>query len=175
MKIGFEHSPMNELNLKFISNYLQARQETIAVAESVTSGYIQLMLSTADEAMKFYQGGITAYNVAQKVRHLSVDPIQGTKYNCVSEQVAQEMAIGVADKFQSDWGVSITGYAAPVPEAGVFKLFSFYSFAYKGKCISTSLLLCGQKSQKDAQYYYATMVIQNLKNYLSNVVARVDA
>jgi nicotinamide-nucleotide amidase len=40
---------------------LLKRKETIAVAESVTSGLLQAALAQAECASELYQGGITAY------------------------------------------------------------------------------------------------------------------
>lgn len=79
--------------IQSIGNILIERQQSIAVAESVTSGHMQAALSTAPDAAKFYQGGITAYNLGQKSRHLHVEPIHATASNCVSDQVAHEMAM----------------------------------------------------------------------------------
>ena len=78
-----------------IGSYLLTRNETIAVAESVTCGLLQAAIGTANDARHFYQGGITAYNLAQKYRHLCVEPVHAMKVNCVSQEVAAEMAINV--------------------------------------------------------------------------------
>ncbi|MDB5207130.1 MAG: CinA family protein [Flavisolibacter sp.] len=67
-------------------------EETIAVAESVTSGLLQAALSQAIDVSKFYQGGITAYNLGQKYEHLNVESIHAQKCDCISEQVAGDMA-----------------------------------------------------------------------------------
>src|SRR5690606_38898282 len=67
--------------LNDISNILLKRNETIAVAESVTSGLMQVAFSSAQGAIGFYQGGITAYNIAQKYKHLNVEPIYALACN----------------------------------------------------------------------------------------------
>src|SRR5688500_8216804 len=122
--------------IQVIGNILIERQQSIAVAESVTSGHMQVALSTATDAVKFYQGGITAYNIGQKSRHLHVEPIHAIACNCVSEQVACEMALQVCNLFNSQWGISITGYASKVPESNN-ELFAFYAIAYAGKIIQS--------------------------------------
>ena len=120
-----------------IKDILCQRGETIAVAESVSSGMLQLALSQADDAIHFYQGGITAYNIGQKTRHLCIDPIKGEKCNCVSQHTAQEMALNICRMFTSDWGLAITGYASPVPESGN-RLFAYFAIVHHGsvKCSS---------------------------------------
>ena len=42
-----------------IGNILKRKEQTIAVAESVTAGLLQLSLSAATDASLFFQGGIT--------------------------------------------------------------------------------------------------------------------
>jgi PncC family amidohydrolase len=115
------------------------KKETIAVAESVTSGLLQLAFAQAEEAAKFYQGGITTYNLGQKSRHLHVEPIYAQEVNCVSEKVATEMAVNVCSLFNSDWGIGVTGYATPVPESGE-KVFAFYAIAHKNKVLAKGKL-----------------------------------
>lgn len=65
----------NNKKLTTIHNLLYRKQETIAVAESVTSGLLQLTLAQAEKAAEFFQGGICVYNLGQKCRHLAVEPI----------------------------------------------------------------------------------------------------
>jgi nicotinamide-nucleotide amidase len=65
---------MSDPIIQSIGNILIERQQTVAVAESVTSGHIQSTLSTAADAARFFQGGITTYNLGQKSRHLHVEP-----------------------------------------------------------------------------------------------------
>ncbi len=96
---------MNITNLVNIikDNLLQSKQ-TISVAESVTAGLLQSVISSGENASLFFQGGITVYNLGQKCRHLSIDPIHGSDCNCVSEKISQDMALNVCKLFISDWG-----------------------------------------------------------------------
>src|SRR3954463_15564978 len=101
--------------LALIGNYLKQKQQTIAIAESVTSGLLQYAFSNVPDATQFFQGGLTAYNVAQKFKHLQVEPIHAMAVNCVSQLVAEQMALQVCRIFGAHWGIGITGYATPVP------------------------------------------------------------
>lgn len=58
--------------LNKIKDFLIEGKQTLAVAESVTSGHLQAAFSAATLASKFFQGGITAYNIGQKSRHLFI-------------------------------------------------------------------------------------------------------
>ncbi len=93
-----------------IKDILITEQQTLSVAESVTAGHLQAAFSSAVEASKFFQGGITAYNAGQKCRHLNIEPIHALDNDCVTEQVACEMASQVNKLFISDYGIAITGY-----------------------------------------------------------------
>lgn len=55
----------------------------------------------AINAAQFYQGGIMAYNIGQKYRHLFVEPIHAGICNCVSEKIAREMALNSCKMFNS--------------------------------------------------------------------------
>ena len=85
----------NRALIERIGNKLLTKKQTIAVAESVTSGHLQAALSLAPDASRFFQGGITAYNVGQKYRHLPVEPTHALQCNAVSEKVSADMAQGV--------------------------------------------------------------------------------
>lgn len=119
--------------LQDLSQKLIRKKLTVAVAESVTCGLLQHSFSHVDDTMKFFQGGLTVYNLGQKVKQLNVDPIVAEEVNCVSGEVAEKMALEVAIKFCSTMGVGITGYAKPVPEVGVNAAFAYVAISNNGK------------------------------------------
>jgi PncC family amidohydrolase len=151
--------------LTTIHNLLYRKQETIAVAESVTSGLLQLTLAQAEKAAEFFQGGICVYNLGQKCRHLAVEPIHAQAVDCVSEKVSQEMAINACRLFTSDWGIGITGYATPVPESGG-KLFAFYAIARKGKIVYKSKITAREEEAFNIQLKYVTTILDQLLKQL---------
>jgi nicotinamide-nucleotide amidase len=153
--------------IQSIGNMLIERQQTIAVAESVTSGHMQVALSAAADAAKFYQGGITAYNIGQKSRHLRVDPILAAACNCVSEQVAHEMAQEICRLFTSDWGLSVTGYASKVPESNN-ELFAYYAISYAGKVKHSGKLEPPDGEPVHVQSFYANELLKILESALKH-------
>jgi PncC family amidohydrolase len=155
-------------NLTPIGKLLIARNETVAVAESVTSGLLMAGLSLAKNATAFFQGGITAYNLGQKTRQLNVEPIYAESTNCVSDCVAETMAVQVAGRFCSQWGIGITGYAVPVPEMKVLSCFCFISFSYKGDIILTTRLETKLKGQARVQQYFTSQVLASFHNLLKS-------
>lgn len=145
--------------------------ETIAIAESVTSGLLQLALSTAVDASHFFQGGITAYNIGQKARHLQIDPILALKCNCVSQQMAEQMARNVCGLFASNWGVGITGYASPVPESRN-KTFAFFAIIKQGEVLASDEVEYSGEDPFLAQQHYARIVLGKLADVLGNDYAK---
>lgn len=150
------------LSINSIKDALKEKNETIAVAESVTAGLMQAALSSADEAMKIFQGGITAYNVGQKYRHLLVDPIHALSCNCVSERVAQEMALHVCDMFRSDWGIGVTGYASAVPES-TFRLYAYYAIGYRGDTVLSGKIDAQQLDFTGARLFFVNQILEKCR------------
>ncbi len=82
--------------LDYISQSLITADETISVVESVTSGCLQLAFSQMPNASLFYKGGMTTYTLPEKVRLLNVDQAEAEECDCVSENIAETMALNVA-------------------------------------------------------------------------------
>ena len=156
----------NRAKLEKIGNYLKTRKQSIAVAESVTSGLIQFAFSTLPEAARFFQGGITAYNIGQKVRYLHVEPLHAQEVNCVSKKVALEMALEASRGFTSDWAVSITGYATPVPESDN-KTFAFYAITYGGKVKASGRITGNETHPVAIQTGYVNFIIDKLSTLMN--------
>jgi nicotinamide-nucleotide amidase len=152
--------------LLVIREQLLARSETLAVAESVTAGNLQTAFASAESASAFFQGGITTYNIGQKARHLNVDPIEAMACNAVSRKVADTMAFTITKLFTSDWGIGITGYAAPLPELGISELFAHYCISYKGQCMITETIKSKKKESQEVQLYYVNSILQTFADLL---------
>jgi nicotinamide-nucleotide amidase len=142
-----------------IKDILVSRHQTLCVAESVTSGHIQAALSLANQATEFYQGGVTNYNLNQKVRILHIDAVHAMGCNCVSDKVANEMAQGVSKLFQTDWAIAITGYAAPVPELGIESLFAHFSVSHKGEIKLAEAITAEKDDPLKVQVLYTNGVL----------------
>jgi len=151
--------------LKTIGSALIAKKQTIAVAESVTSGCLQLALSNIPDAADFYQGGLTAYNLQQKYKHLDVEPVHAAVVNSVSQQVANEMALHICKQFGSDWGIGVTGYATPVEESGN-RIFAYYAIAYRGKIKLNGSINPRKAKPEQIQFRYADYILKKLSTLL---------
>jgi len=157
--------PFDEKKLISLGERFLKRKQTIAVAESVTSGLLQFALSCTPEAARFFQGGITAYNIAQKFKHLGVEPLHALSVNCVSPKVAREMALQVCQVYSSDWGVAVTGYASPVPESEN-KVFAFFAIAYKGKIKLSGRIKPKKLDPPEMQWMYTNHILGKLLSLL---------
>ena len=147
-----------------IRKQLLKNQETIAVAESVTGGLLQSAFASMQFAMQFFQGGITAYNLGQKIKHLQVDPIYAHSCNCVSERIAKEMALNVCKMFHSTYGIGITGYDTPVPESGN-KVHAYYAIAKNGE-IKLCKKMIGDGVLTDVKLFYVNQIVESLRGIL---------
>lgn len=155
----------NKKHLEYIGKVLKRNKETIAVAESVTAGALQFALSSIIDASLFFQGGLTAYNLGQKYKHLQVEPLHAQSVNCVSQRVSTEMALGISQLYSSDWGIGITGYASPVPESGN-KLFAFYSIVYKRKIKGFGKITPPKASPLKVQVHYVNVIVSEIASKL---------
>lgn len=143
-----------------IGTKLKKNNQSIAVAESVTSGLLQAAFSNADNASLFFQGGITAYNIGQKCRHLLVEPLHAIECNCVSEKISQQMAANVCNLFVSDYGIGITGYAAKMAEKSIYELFAYYAISLNNKIIKSGKINADTDEGFDTQIFYVNHVLQ---------------
>jgi nicotinamide-nucleotide amidase len=152
-----------------ISQSCLKQKLTISVAESVTSGFLQLLFSNAINTQRFFQGGITAYNGAQKTKHLNIEPIYASQCNCVSQKISIEMALNVSAIFCSEIGIGITGYATSVPEENITELFAYVAIVKQGKVVYKAKIkprhtqIQGWAVQQD----YAVQVLKQLSERLN--------
>lgn len=149
---------------------LAAPSLTLATAESLTCGRVQARIGTISGASTFFLGGITAYTLGQKVRHLGVDRTAAKRVQCVSARVAAEMARGACALFGSDLAVATTGYAEPSPADGVAAPFAFWALAHRRRGRFLRVLggrvECPGAKRTEAQQIVAEAVIGELVAYL---------
>lgn len=145
-----------------IRDVLIKKKLTLAIAESVTCGHLQAAFGHIMDTGKFFQGGITAYNLGQKSLHLKIEPIEAEQHNCVSEKVAKQMALQVAELFFADVGISITGYATPMPEKGIDELFVYFALAKKGKILAVEKIIPTKTGALAVQKEYCQIVLEKV-------------
>ncbi len=87
--------------------------KSVSTAESCTGGLVAQMITSIENSSKIFGYGITAYANEAKVQLLGVKQNTLNKYGAVSANTAAEMAIGVRELSNSDFGIGITGIAGP--------------------------------------------------------------
>ena len=85
----------------------------IAFAESCTAGLCSSRLVNVPDASNVLDVSFTTYANAAKTKYLGVREATIEKVGVVSEEVAEEMAWGVARAAGSEVGVGVTGIAGP--------------------------------------------------------------
>ena len=149
---------------------LRAPRLTLAVAESLTAGHVQARVAAVSGASEFFLGGLTAYSLDEKVRHLGVDRAAAKKVNCVSAEVAEQMARGGCALFGADLGVVTTGYAEPSAADRVAEPFAWWAVAHRrrgGKFFGWhGRVECPGATRVDAQAIVAAAAVAELVEYL---------
>lgn len=89
------------------------KKMTIACAESCTGGLLTGRFVNVSGISSVLLESVVTYSDNSKISRLNVKPETLSQYGAVSEQVAAEMAQGIASTANSNIGVSITGIAGP--------------------------------------------------------------
>lgn len=160
--------------LRDIGQYLSDFDETVSVAENITSGFLQFSFSQIPHASKVFKGGLTVYDKIQKENLLRVSSESLAEENIVSEKISLEMALKVAEVFETDWGIGITGsiHSSNISES---KTLAHFSFSHKNKIIfSTILELHPRTVPINAQLYYAEFLLGCFKCELSKMISKLE-
>jgi nicotinamide-nucleotide amidase len=143
---------------------------TLAAAESLTGGRIQSLITSVSGASGYFTGGVTAYTLDQKVKLLGVDRAAAKKCDCVSAEVAAQMARGAAVLFGSGIAVSTTGYAEPAPGKGVAAPFAHWAIAHRVTArrwkVIGGRIVCPGMTRTQTQDAVASAVLAELASYL---------
>ncbi len=126
---------------------LHERNETLATAESLTGGLIGELLTSVPGASRSYLGGAISYATRLKASLVGVPQSTLDDLGPVAAQTAAEMATGISDRCDADWGVAVTGVAGPTPQDGHPVGQVFVSVAPRGGVVRTEeLRLEGDRS-----------------------------
>ncbi|MBR8536198.1 competence/damage-inducible protein A [Carboxylicivirga sediminis] len=92
---------------------LKESSTTLAVAESCTGGNIAHLITKIAGSSAYFKGGVVAYENMVKQKVLGVEEQTLISHGAVSQQVVEQMAIGVKDLLQSDYAIATSGIAGP--------------------------------------------------------------
>ncbi len=101
-------------SLEFVlGSLLKKHTKTIATAESCTGGLLAERLTRVPGSSDYFLGGHITYSDQSKVNFLGISHATIQKYGAVSKEIAMAMAKNIRLKYESDYGVGITGIAGP--------------------------------------------------------------
>ena len=151
---------------KILGELLTERKLTISTAESCTGGELGKLITSNPGSSKYYLGGIIAYATDKKTKLLNVSQQTIDQFSVVSEQVAEEMALGCQNVFDTDIALSTTGVAGPGKgEDGNDVGTVYYSIRIKDRTETYKLFL-PHLDRTDFTYFVSQKVIQDLVSLL---------
>ncbi|MDW7739474.1 MAG: competence/damage-inducible protein A [Bacillota bacterium] len=96
-----------------VAKLLTDQNMTVSTAESCSGGLLADMLTDIPGSSKYFKGGLVVYSAEAKINLLGLDRTDLEINGEVSEQTAYKMASAVRNKFNTDFGIGITGLAGP--------------------------------------------------------------
>jgi len=96
-----------------IGKLLREQGKTLATAESCTGGYIAHLITRVAGSSDYYKGSVVSYANEIKINALGVNATDIEQYGAVSQQVVEQMAVGVQQKMKTDYAVATSGVAGP--------------------------------------------------------------
>jgi nicotinamide-nucleotide amidase len=106
---GFDDEPIE----KIVAKLLEEKKASMATAESCTGGYIAHLITSHAGSSAYFKGSVVSYSNEIKENLLGVSPEDLEKYGAVSQEVVEQMAIGVRDKMNVDYAIATSGIAGP--------------------------------------------------------------
>ncbi len=96
-----------------LGDLLLQKKMTISTAESCTGGNVASLLTSISGSSAYFLGSVVSYATSVKKNVLKVEQQTIDENTVVSEEVAEQMAIGVKNLLQTDLAISTTGVAGP--------------------------------------------------------------
>lgn len=151
-----------------LAEMLTERKLTISTAESCTGGELAKMITSVSGSSKYFLGGMVAYATEKKIKILNVSRETVDEFTVVSEQVAQEMARGCQELFETHISLSTTGVAGPGKgEDGKDVGTVYYTIRINDQEV-TSKLYMPHLERADFMHFVSQKVIQDLVSLLVN-------
>jgi nicotinamide-nucleotide amidase len=98
---------------KLVSENLRNKNQTLALAESCTGGYLASLFTALPGASDIFKGSITCYSNDAKQKLLHVDEKIIETHGAVSKECVEKLAENVRELFNADYSIAISGIAGP--------------------------------------------------------------
>ena len=86
---------------------------TIGTVESCTAGSLASKVVSVPGSSEYFKGSILSYANELKINFVGVEEESITKFGAVSQQVVEQMAVGVRQKMNTDYAIATSGIAGP--------------------------------------------------------------
>lgn len=96
-----------------VGRLLLEKKASLATAESCTGGTIAKLITSVPGSSAYFKGSVVAYDNAVKLNILGVKHDTLTHYGAVSQQVVEQMAVGVMALLETDYAIASSGIAGP--------------------------------------------------------------
>jgi nicotinamide-nucleotide amidase len=108
----FSEDPADSF-ISSLQKLLVSRGLSIATAESCTGGMVSEILTRTPGSSAVFKGGVVAYSNSAKESIVGVSHQTIQDHGAVSAETVRELARNVREKFNTSYGVSISGVAGP--------------------------------------------------------------
>ena len=150
-----------------VAKYLVDNDLKIAVAESCTGGLVSASLINYPGISSVFMEGCVTYSNEAKMKSLGVKQETLDVYGAVSSQCAEEMAAGVARRYNTNIGIATTGIAGP--DGGTDEKpvgLVYFGIYINGKVISKKYIFNGNR--QGIRVRAANTILNNLRLELLN-------
>ena len=106
---GYEDDTMEGV----VGDLLTTQNASISTAESCTGGAVAKMITSVSGSSNYFEGSVICYSNICKINQLHVQESALQGHGAVSQEVVEQMAIGVKRKLNTDYGLATSGIAGP--------------------------------------------------------------
>ena len=106
---GYEEDTMEGV----VGDLLTAQNASVSTAESCTGGAVAKMITSVSGSSNYFEGSVICYSNICKINQLHVQESALRDHGAVSQEVVEQMAIGVKRKLNTDYGLATSGIAGP--------------------------------------------------------------
>ena len=100
-------------SVQILAKLMTDKQLKLVTAESCTGGMLAQNITSISDSSKWFECGFVTYSNDSKMRMLGVQSEVLDEFGAVSEEVAEQMALGAQRKSAADVAISVTGIAGP--------------------------------------------------------------
>ncbi len=132
-----------------VGELLKKNNLTLSTAESCTGGNIASMITSVPGSSQYFKGSVVAYSNDVKIDILKVNIENLNSNGAVSEQVVNQMVLGVSKSLKTDCAIATSGIAGPdggTPDKPVGTVW--VSVYYKGE-IQSSKYVFGKSRENN--------------------------